>query len=116
MHNDDWIVIEEEGQLRRCETCGIFQCNVGTQHKQSEGCRRWTTIKQEQLESERNKIVIESTQFTINNKPIKNTDEFKYLGRILEKNDNDWPATVNKPSPNGVRSPPKVVDKRQSRS
>jgi hypothetical protein len=49
-------------------------------------------IKQELLESARNKIVIERTQFTIKNKPIKNTDEFKYLGIILEKNDNDWPA------------------------
>jgi hypothetical protein len=31
MHNDDWIVIEEEDQLTECETCGVFQWNVGTQ-------------------------------------------------------------------------------------
>jgi hypothetical protein len=56
IHDDDWIVVEEEVQLPGCETCGIFQWNVGTQHKQSERCRRCTMIKQEPLESERNKI------------------------------------------------------------
>jgi hypothetical protein len=33
--------------------------------------------------------------FTINNTPIKTVDEFKYLGRILDKNDNDWPAVCH---------------------
>ena len=26
--------------------------------------------------------------------PIKNVPEFKYLGRVLTANDNDWPAVV----------------------
>jgi hypothetical protein len=42
-----------------------------------------------------NKKVMANTTFTVNNTPLKQVYEFKYLGRILEKNDNDWP-TVNR--------------------
>jgi hypothetical protein len=65
---------------------------VGTNHKQSERCRKWTAIKQDRLTKERDSIVIKGTMFTINNTPIKTVDEFEYLGRILDKNDNDWPG------------------------
>jgi hypothetical protein len=39
-----------------------------------------------------NKVKVEEIVFTIGNTPIKKVDEFKYLGRMLEKNDNDGPA------------------------
>jgi hypothetical protein len=44
------------------------------------------------MESKRNKNVIEGTNFTINNAPLKNGEEFKDLGQVLEKNHTDWPA------------------------
>jgi hypothetical protein len=86
-------------------------------HTQSERCKKWTTIKHECLESERNKIVMKETIFTISGTPIKTVDTFKYLGRILEKNDDDWPSSLmsNKLSSNGVESLSIVVDQRQSR-
>jgi hypothetical protein len=60
IHNNDWIEIKEEGLLSRYEMCGIlFQRNVGVNHKQSETFKRWKTIKQERLESKRNRYVIE---------------------------------------------------------
>jgi hypothetical protein len=59
-------------------------------HKQSEWCRKWTAIKKDHLTKEKNKIVIKGPVFTINNTPIQTFDEFQYLGRILDGNDNDW--------------------------
>jgi hypothetical protein len=35
--NDDGIVIWEEGLLPRCETCAIFQRNVGTNTSSKKG-------------------------------------------------------------------------------
>jgi hypothetical protein len=91
-HNEDTIIIEEEGPLPRCQFCGILQRTVGEKHIQSAICKKWTAMKQEQQISKANKILIQETVFTINGAPIKSTNEFKYLGRVLERNDNDWPA------------------------
>jgi hypothetical protein len=37
MHNNDWIVIREEGLLPRCEMCGKFQRNVGVNARNQKG-------------------------------------------------------------------------------
>jgi hypothetical protein len=76
-HNKDTIIIEEEGPLPRCPFCGIFRRTVGEKHIQI---------------SKGYKILIQETVFTIKGAPTKSTNEFKYLGGVLERNDNDWPA------------------------
>jgi hypothetical protein len=65
---------------------------VREKHKQSAIGKKWTTIREERQSSERNKIMIEGTIFTIIGTLIRTVGEFKYLGRILDKSDNDWPA------------------------
>jgi hypothetical protein len=40
MHNDDTIIISEEGALPRSTKCGIFQKDVGPRHQQSNTCKR----------------------------------------------------------------------------
>jgi hypothetical protein len=37
-------------------------------------------------------MTIKSMVFKIGDKLIKKINEFKYLGRMLEQNDSDWPA------------------------
>jgi hypothetical protein len=30
--------------------------------------------------------------FTVNEMPLRQVNEFKYLGRVLDKKDNEWPS------------------------
>jgi hypothetical protein len=40
----------------------------------------------------KNEKLVRETVFTVNGQPINIVSEFKYLGRILDNNDSDWPA------------------------
>ncbi len=92
MHNQDTIVIEEEGQLPRCTECGIFQRTVDAKHKQTEECLRWSKIRKDRETAKAHSETVKETVFTVNGAPIRNVSEFKYLGRVVESNDNDGPA------------------------
>jgi hypothetical protein len=43
--------------------------------------------------------VIKETIFSISGTPIKTVATFKYLGGILEKNDDDWPVVCGAINP-----------------
>jgi hypothetical protein len=63
----------------------VYSCPIGPKHKQSARCIKWTNIKQEQTSKEINKTLTKKTVFIISGIPIRIVDEFKYLGRMLEK-------------------------------
>jgi uncharacterized cupin superfamily protein len=90
-HNDDTIVIEEEGKLPRCPSCGLFQCNVGRAHQQTKTCTEFSKILQEHRKYQENMKLVSETVFTMNNSPIKTVKEFKYLSHLLVDNDSDGP-------------------------
>ena len=92
IHNKDTIIIEEEGLLPRCGNCGLFQKNVGEKHQQTKECIRWTKTWQERNADLVNKKTVKETVFTVNGIPIETVKEFKYLGRVVKNNDDDWPA------------------------
>jgi hypothetical protein len=51
-----------------------------------------------------NKETVKDMVFTVYGGPIKIVTEFKYLGRVVEKKDDDWPAVnrnMRKHSPLG---------------
>ena len=90
-HPDDTIIIEEEGRLPRCDNCGIFQKLVDQKHKLSADCKKATKSRQARLD-EKVQLSARQFKFTVSGIPIERVKEFKYLGRILEEDDNDWPA------------------------
>lgn len=92
VHNKHSIVIIEEGRLLRCGECGIFQTTVGRAHQQTADCKRWSKIRKDRETDKVNKKTVAETVFTVQGVPIKNVSEFKYLGRVVERNDDDWPA------------------------
>jgi Reverse transcriptase (RNA-dependent DNA polymerase) len=92
MHNSDTIVIREEGLLPRCSNCGIFQKDVGPQHKQSEACKSATRCIEIRRSQKENEQMAESTVFTVKGNPIERVSEFKYLGRMITETDDDWCA------------------------
>ena len=68
-----------------------FQSIVGPSHQRSADCKRFTEMRTKREQAEVQKAA-KDFNFTVNGTPINYTKEFKYLGRILEENDNDQPA------------------------
>jgi hypothetical protein len=93
-HIHDTIVIEEEGPLPRCGSCGIFQRNVGPKHRETADCKSSTKTHKDRAKFAEHQKTAAETIFTVNGVPIKNVSEFKYLGRIVAYNDDDWPAVI----------------------
>ena len=91
-HAQDIIIIAQEGLLPQCMECGLFQKNVNeANHLDSEECKRFTEIKRNRrldMCNEASKNVC----FEINGENVKTVNSFKYLGRILNDNDNDLSA------------------------
>jgi len=88
---EDTIIVEEEGLLPRCMKCGLFQRDVGRRHQASRGCQEAQANRQRFLDSKVQETAREVV-FMVNGVPIKTVREFKYLGRMLEDNDDDLPA------------------------
>ena len=91
-HIRDTIIVEEEGRLPRCVGCGLFQRNVGAKHQQTADCIRWTKIRKDREADKVNKETIAETVFYVQGVPIEIVSEFKYLGRVVKNNDDDWSA------------------------
>ena len=88
---EDTIVIREEGRLPQCDSCGIFQRDVGQKHKESIDCKRATKAKEAHKDAKL-QMAAKEIIFNVKGIPIENVKSFKYLGRTLEENDDDWPA------------------------
>ena len=90
-HPEDTIIINEEGLLPQCEKCGIFQKDVGIRHQASKDCKK-ASKTQEARNDEKRQALAKQVTFMVGDTPIENVKQFKYLGRILEENDDDWLA------------------------
>ena len=72
--------------------CGLFQRNVGAEHQQTAECIKWTKIQKDREADKVNKKKIAETIFYVQGVPIETVSEFKYLGRVVKNDDDDWPA------------------------
>jgi hypothetical protein len=94
VHNQDTVIVEEEGLLPRCERCGLFQREVGPKHQQSADCVLWTAIRKKRADDKVNKKAVRETAFNVQGMPIENVTEFKYLGRVVNNKDDDRPTVM----------------------
>jgi hypothetical protein len=93
-HFFDTIIIDEEGLLPQCRQCGFFSKTVTKEsHLASEACRKAGEKRSNFIQAMRQVMATERT-FTVDGQPIERVMEFKYLGRILEENDDDDPAAL----------------------
>ena len=79
----------DEGPLSKCSVCGMEVPEKG--HKGSQMCERARQRgeKRRQVQANREAAGVE---FVVNGQPIETVTEFKYLGRVLASDDDDWPA------------------------
>eukprot|EP00797_Seminavis_robusta_P003406 Sro1211_g252850.1 Reverse transcriptase (RNA-dependent DNA polymerase) (1066) ;mRNA; f:30706-34100 len=94
-HPQDTICIRDEGSqpLPRCRLCGMhvtYQA-LNTTHPSSHLCieGQQRKLRRQNLEAVRKSREV---VFTALNQPIETVTSFRYLGRILSANNNDWPA------------------------
>lgn len=91
-HPDDIIIISEEGILPQCHECGLFQQNVNSEkHLSSEDCKKYAE-RRKRRKNEQIKMAANNVTFKVQNDIINNVKQFKYLGRIIQNNDDDLPA------------------------
>ena len=88
-HLEDTIIISEEGQLPRCEECGLFAKSVNSaRHRNSAECHRLSEKRRRYFKNLAKSIATD-VSFTVNGVAIKRVNRFKYLGRVLDQADND---------------------------
>ncbi len=88
-HIEDSIKIEEEGLLPQCSKCGLFMKDANSdQHHNSAECKRYAIRRDRYFRAQRQHDAREVT-FTVGGVEIDRVDRFRYLGRILDENDDD---------------------------
>jgi hypothetical protein len=55
-------------------------------------CIKYAKMRKDRENDKKNNNIITNTIFSINGLPIECVKEFKYLGRYLSEDDNDWKA------------------------
>jgi len=92
-HMEDCIVIQEEGLLPQCRLCGIFMWNANSvAHHDTSGCQTFA-VRREKLFRAKRQAAATEVSFTIDGDEIERVTQFRYLGRILEENDDDAHAS-----------------------
>jgi hypothetical protein len=94
VHNNNSLIVEEEGPLPRCERCGLFQLEVGPKHQQSGGCVLWTASRKKRADNKVNQKAVRDTVFNIQGAPIGKVTEFKYLGWVVNNKDDDRQTVI----------------------
>jgi exonuclease III len=94
-HPADTICITEEGldPLSQCERCGmhITPNAIRNGHWASLLCKRGSDRQRQRQAAEATRRASEIV-FTIYGTPLPSVNTFKYLGRPIASNDDDWPA------------------------
>jgi hypothetical protein len=88
-HLNDKIIIEEEGELPRCPSCGMF--GQHSQAHQQAKTRKVGTTRKDQRDMRREQHQARLVKFKIGEEEIETVRDFKYLGRITS-DDDDLPA------------------------
>ena len=93
-HINDSILIEEEGPLPRCRWCGFSGKNVeSVAHSESKICIK-IAVKRRRYYKSRRQDHAKTVTFNVGGVEIRNSQQFRYLGRILDSGDDDNHAAL----------------------
>ena len=87
IHPDAEIRIIEDGELPKCNHC-LMRCRNLDNHQKTNTCKAGMRqrLNEQQLEQQ---AKAEKVKFFVNDKEIERVTSFKYLGQILQQNDDD---------------------------
>ena len=98
-HVRNTVLILEEGNLPhpRCPLCDMLvpQKDLNGTHWRIEQCNWGEERRRRHLaEEEREEREVTSRDFSAYGPPLEMMNSFKYLGRVILKTENDWPAVA----------------------
>jgi hypothetical protein len=79
-----------EAPLQECQECGLKVPKLA-EHRGNRLCRKAQERREKRTMEEKNRTA-DWVEFSVNGTGIEKVGSFKYLGRILSEDDNDWPA------------------------
>jgi hypothetical protein len=92
-HPYDIIVIDPEGHLPKCSSCGMH-VNDTEAHRASKRCQVGRLRKRKRELEIGQLSALESTTFKVAESTLENVETFVYLGRVISSTTEDWPAVV----------------------
>jgi hypothetical protein len=94
-HPQDWLLIQEEGPLPRCEACDmcVTHSALAGGHRSTALCRQGRELKQKRVIREDTRKAREVV-FTVEGVPLDSESWCVYLGILLSADDDDWPAVI----------------------
>ena len=87
IHPEAEITIAEDGTLQKCDKCGM-RCKNIQQHQKTTTCIKLSQKRKNEIQGKKQERA-DTVIFTINRVALERVKEFKYLGRILQDNDDD---------------------------
>ena len=92
-HFESNLIIKEDGELPRCNLCGMYTKDV-TAHQKTKTCLKGK--KRRECEILQNKQAeADDVVFKVYGENLERVQEFKYLGRTLREDDDDTKTIVN---------------------
>jgi Reverse transcriptase (RNA-dependent DNA polymerase) len=93
-HAQDTITVLQEGPipLPRCAACRMFSTTAAT-HPETSECKKWAKRAEKETKQEE-RTTATQTEFYVSGQIIQRVVEFKYLGRVLDAEDNDQKAVM----------------------
>ena len=96
-HVHDTVVILEEGNLPlpRCPRCDlqVSRKALNGRHLETNQCRTGAKRKIRRLAAAEGEVATERA-FHAYGKRMQSVTEFRYLGRVMTRTDDDWPAVA----------------------
>ena len=89
-HPEATIVIPEDGELQRCNLCGMFAMDMG-RHQKTSTCKKGRGRRGNEMLQDK-QAEAEKVTFRVYGEELERVREFRYLGRILTEDDDD---TIN---------------------
>lgn len=86
-HPEATIVVAADGELQRCNLCGMFAMNMG-KHQTTSTCKKGRGRRSNEILQDR-QADGEKVTFMVYGKKLERVSEFRYLGRTLVDNDDD---------------------------
>ena len=93
-HIEDTIVIDQEGQLPQCRLCGFFGSRTDSDgHRESLVCQKFAERRRQYFQAQRQARAKEVT-FQVGGQELNRVNRFRYLGRVLDEDDDDVHAAL----------------------
>ena len=87
-HPQDHFQFVDCQKLVQCPRCGMFLTEITPRHFNSLFCTR-QTARRHRIHLHSRAIAAESTPFLVGGKPVEYVSHFRYLGRVLSRDDTD---------------------------